>query len=159
MTRTLLLLLAPLLLVVAAGCHGHMARLSGTVKYKGQPVSGGSITFHAPEGGIYAFPLKPDGTYSGTEVPAGDYVVTVETESANPKKPTMTYGQQGGGAKKAGGDPNDYRAKMMERNQVPTATEGGGYVKIPSKYSDKKKSGLQASLGGGSNTKDFDLTD
>jgi hypothetical protein len=161
MTRTFrLLLLLPLLLAVAAGCHSRMGRLHGTVKYKGQPLPSGTITFHTQEGGIYTYGINAEGKYQGTEVAPGDYLVTVETGSADPNKKNPTYGQ-GGGAKRAGGDPNDYR-KMMQEHGAPIAaanTSTGSFVKIPDKYADKKTSGLTATITGGSNQKDFDLTD
>src|SRR5262245_44036333 len=131
MTRTYRLsLLLPLLLVVVSGCISSStpSQVHGKVTYKGQALPAGSVTFQLSEGGIFTYPIQPDGTYSGTDLPAGEYVVTVETESANPNAKKATYEKKG----KEGGDPNDYRKRMQERGQVPEgAGNKGSYVKIP----------------------------
>jgi hypothetical protein len=163
MTLTRRFALALLVFVVLlSGCSKSQtpSRVSGKVTYKGQPVPAGTITFHIPEGGIFYYPLSPDGTYSGANLPATEMVVTVETESVNPKgHPQMAYG--GKAAKgKTGNDPNDYMAKMKERGMVPQgAIAKGEYVKIPAKYADKATSPLKVNLTKGNNVNDFELTD
>jgi hypothetical protein len=85
-------------------------------------------------------------------------VVTVETESANPK-PKPKAVQPGAGDR---GDPtDDYRKKMEEMGKVPqgAATNAGQYVQIPAKYATKDKSPLHVTLTKGSNENNFDLTD
>jgi len=154
-------LLLPLLVVIAFGCGRSNKRdpsiASGKVTYKGQEVSAGTITFHPvsqKEGGGFGFPLGPDG-YTAVSLPAEEMVVTVETESANPKTPKPTYGQ--GGQK---GGQNDYRQKMQEKGVVPEASGSSGtYVKIPKKYDDKKTSPLRATLTPGKNNLPFELKD
>jgi len=170
MTSTCRLILAvPLFLAVAsAGCNtsNSPATASGKFTYQGQPVTAGSVTFYpvatksTEQGGlgIFTYPLKADGTYSGTDLPVGEYVVTVETESANPDRKLRQAVQPGGGGK---ADPAaDYQKKMQERGQIPSGPANTGpYVKIPPKYADKKTSTLKATLTKGSNTNNFDLTD
>jgi truncated hemoglobin YjbI len=63
---------------------GEVGTVSGKVTYKGQPVPGGTITFHPKEGKAVSAQLQEDGTYSADKVPAGDCTVTVETESVRP---------------------------------------------------------------------------
>ena len=157
-TRRLSLLL-PFGLLVVLGCgetKGTVARLSGSVKYKGTPVTAGTIIFTVKgEGsdpaGTYPVPITPDGTYSASQLPAGELRVSIETESANPKNRRSSE-QYGGGRGK----------DMMKRSPAPegvgTAPKGA-YVKIPDKYKDPKTSGLTVTLTNGKNTKDFDLTD
>lgn len=150
-------LLLPLALFLAFGCgtKATPSRLSGSVKYNGVPVKAGTITFTAKggegkdAGGTYFAPINEDGTYSTSQLPTGEFAVTIETESANPKRPTME--QYGGGKGK------NMTSPMPEGVGAPAAK--GGYVKIPSKYSDPKKSGLTVTLTSGKNTKDFDLAD
>jgi hypothetical protein len=155
-------LLLPLFLVLALGCNKSAtpAGVSGKVTYKGQPVPAGSITFHLPAGGIFKYPIR-DGAYSGSDLPAGEMAVTIETESQNtndPTKPKRTYGQ---GKDSAGGGAPDYAAKMKEAGRIPAGavTTGGEYVKIPEKYATKEKSPLKVTLTNGKNVNDFDLTD
>jgi hypothetical protein len=149
MTTGRLLLVLPLFLVLASGCTrnpGAPASLSGKVTYKGTAVTGGTVTVHTKDGAGYSIPIKPDGTYSGTDLPAGDMVLTVETESVNKDKKTPVYGGRAGG---------------QSMSPVPEGVKagGGGYVKIPAKYADKAKSGLTVTLSKGKQTKDLELTD
>ena len=157
-----ILLVVPLCLVLAVGCKGSKnpsSQVSGKVTYKGQPVSAGTITFNLKEGGNYGSSLKADGSYQVTGLPAQEMIVTVETESANPKQPKATYGPP---MQKKGGQvgPDEYKKMMMQKGAVPDApSESGAYVAIPKKYADKDKSPLTINLSRGENKKDFDLTD
>jgi hypothetical protein len=144
------------------------ARVSGKVTYNGSPVTGGSVTFHFKEGGPITMGISEDGSYSGTDIPAGDAVVTVETESINPDKKHTTYGAVGG----VGSGP---AAMYGKRSPVRKAPEGKGekespapegattanlvYVKIPKKYSDPATSGLTVTLKPGNQTHNIALTD
>jgi len=103
------------------------------------------VTFHSEAGGIYTCPIKPDGTYSTSQVTPGEMVVTIETESANKNRKTPKYG----GGKVGMSSP------MPEDRPQP----GGEYRKIPAKYADKKKSGLKVTLTTGPQKHDFDLKD
>ncbi len=156
-----LFLVLPLFLALVPGCSKNSATpcsVNGKITYKGEIVPAGSITFHVAEGGIFTYSLK-DGAYSGTDLPAAEMVVTIETESANPKgRPNATYGGQG----REGASPDAYAAKMREMGKVPEGAapaNAGGYVKIPDKYSSKDKTPLKVTLTKGKNEKNFDLTD
>jgi hypothetical protein len=156
------LLLLPLILVIAVGCSKSRTPCSvyGKVSYKGQPVTGGTISFHRVSeelSGSYGFPIKADGTYEGSSMPAEEYIVTVETESINKDRPIPTYS---GGGQNKGIQANDYREKMKKMGKMPGVTEEQGtYVKIPAKYNEKDKSGLKVKLDNGKNKKDIDLAD
>jgi hypothetical protein len=157
-----LLMTLPLFLALVLGCNKNSttpSSVSGKITYKGEIVPAGSITFHTPEGGIFSYSLK-EGTYSGTDLPAVEMIVTIETESANPKgPPKQSYGAAQG---RAGADPSDMRAKMEEMGKIPASAapaNAGGYVKIPVKYASKDKSPLKVTLTKGKNVNDFDLTD
>ena len=155
-----LILLLPLALVFVAGCSSPASvgsKVSGKVTYNGKVVPAGSITFYAPEGGgIYTYSLL-EGEYSGSDMPAAEMVVSIETESANPKgRGNTSYDKAG----KQGGDPNDYRAKMQAMGKVPEGPANKGeYVKIPAKYGSKATSPLKVTLTRGSNKHNFELTD
>lgn len=156
----------PFLLVLALGCSSSRTPCSvhGKLSYKGQPLGGGSIIFLPAKedaGGGYQFNINPDGTYEGGSMPAQEYIVTIDTESAKGSNTSTDYnpgGRGGQGKDKAGR--NAYMEQMKKnapagagQSQQPT------YVKIPEKYNDKAKSGLQVKLTNGKNKKDFDLTD
>lgn len=165
MSRFLLLLL--LLVMVVTGCSRSQApcSVSGKITYKGQPVTGGSIAFLLTlenQHGGYGFTINPDGTYTGSSMPAEEYVVIIETESINKNRPLPVYQPRGnmgvvGGAKI---DANTYKKKMQEMGKLPgIKEEQGTYVKVPAKYGGKKTSPLRVKLEKGKNSCDFDLTD
>jgi hypothetical protein len=140
-------------LVLAAGCGSKNeqapASVSGTVTYQNKILKGGTVMFHTA-GGKYSGNIRPDGTYSITDVPAGDHVVTVETESANPKQVVGgRYAEQ-------------YQGQAKEASKRPgapssVAPPAENYLKIDSKYADAKTSPLKATLSAGRQTKDFNL--
>lgn len=144
-------LLVALALSIGCGSSGNPnapAKLSGKVAYKSAPVTAGTVTIHPTDGSAYPVPISPDGTYSGFDLPAGDVVITIETETANKKKVTYGAGQ--------GGDKGKTFSPVPEG---ANAVAAGAYVKIPAKYADKASSGLTLKLERGQNKKDFDLTD
>jgi hypothetical protein len=149
---TFLILFCFCLLVVASGCPTNSlapARVSGSVSYKGQPIKAGAIAFHSPDGIAYPAQLASDGTYTATDLPTGDLVITVETESVN-----KSAQPQGGDAK---------RRQGMQQQQPP---DGGAapnkaevYTKIPSKYANPKTSPLTVTLAAGRKVHNIELTD
>jgi hypothetical protein len=134
--------LALALLAVAAiplGCGKsgpEMARVSGKVTYKGQPVPKGTITFVSSDPGRRNATgvLAPDGTYRlQTEEPGdgamlGDYKVTVSAHD----EPVLDY----------------IPAKPVPKKLL-----------VPETYESPQASTLKATVVRGSNTCDFDLTD
>jgi hypothetical protein len=150
---------------LALGCGTNSktpAEIKGVIRYNGQLVKGGTIRFQSKDAGTYGSVIHDDGSYSVMQVAPGDMVVTIETESANPDivnpLPAGIDGGQGAMSMEA----------IMEKRRSAGAksAEGTGsvkrkenYLKIPEKYADPNQSGLMATLGRGSLTKDFDLTD
>ena len=153
MARVRFLSVASLLLTSGLlGCSGGdkqaPATVSGSLSYNGQPVKAGTMQFHTADGVPYSAQIAPDGTYTATDLPTGEMVVTVETESINPNK-----------AAPKGGDAAR-RMKMQVQQPAPgTTTAGDLYVKIPRKYADPKSSPLKVTLERGRQTYDFTLTD
>ena len=145
---------APLLLTGCQGNPSGPASVSGTVKYNGAPVTGGTITFHRADGEAIPYPISNDGTYSVPQIQDGQMVVTVDTESINPAKQNNEFRAKGP-FQKAG-------AKMKYAPAEPPAgtnINSPVYVKIPAKYADKATSGLTVTLKKGSQTFNVDLTD
>jgi hypothetical protein len=158
MTSRRLSLVAPLFLVLVLGCDkgnpNAPASVNGKVKYKDNLVTAGTVTFHPSEGGaFFRCIIKPDGTYSQTDLTTGDMVVTIETDSANKDRTMPTYG--GGRGKLGQGQP------QQAQSPVPKGArqDGGEYVRIPKKYAKKELSGLTRKVEKGKNTFDFELTD
>jgi hypothetical protein len=146
-----LFLVAPLFLVLILGCNkgnpNAPASVKGKVKYKDNLVTAGTVIFHPSEGGaFFSCIIKPDGTYSQTDLTAGDMVVTIETDSANKDRTMPNYG--GGRGKQA-------------QSPVPKGAQqaGGEYIRIPKKYAKKELSHLTRKVEKGVNNFDFELTD
>jgi len=150
----------PLVVVISLGCSKgglpNAAKVSGSITYKGKdgvakPVTAGTLMFFT-KAGTYPIIIRSDGTYSASDIPFGESVVTIETESANPKNKTPEYGK---------GKADD--EKKFKPSPRPDSAKGGGkvgaYVKIPEKYADKKTSGLTVTLDSGTHKKDWELTD
>jgi len=146
-----------LLFVTIVGCGKKDGTVSGKVTYKGAPVTGGFITFEPTNGVAAKGDIKPDGTYKVSGVPPGDNKVVIDTEMLQKMAGMMNPAKMGGDSTQPPPEAKDKGAK------TPTAGDLAGvmpvYVKIPDKYSKKSTTPLDLKVGGGSQKKDFDLTD
>jgi hypothetical protein len=155
MKRTHVLPLLFLLFAVALlGCGGKNsvapAKVSGSLTYKGQPITAGTMAFHTPEGVAYAAQISADGTYSAEDLPEGDLVVTVSTEHLNPAKKSAA----------GTGKDSEKRTKMMQSREQPkgeAVVPKEPYLKIPEKYSNPKTSTLTVTLKSGRQVHNVDL--
>jgi len=159
-----LLLVLPLGLVLVFGCGttknpNAPASVSGKVTYNGNPVTGGTITFHSKEGRASTIGINAEGSYSTSDIPVGEMVVTVETESANPSATKMGNYPGAKGKAPTTGEREGNKGAMMSPRPPGAGGGGGGYVKIPAKYADKDKSTLRETLSPGTQVKDINLTD
>ena len=59
----------------------EVGKIEGKVNFKGQPLPGGTVSFHPEKGKPFVAQLQEDGTYSVKDVPVGAMKVAVETES------------------------------------------------------------------------------
>ena len=128
-----MLLLLPMLAGIF-GCAdgGKQARykVTGNVKFQGQPVEKGEITFEDPTAGqVNSSPLGSGGSYS-LEVPAGNFKVSVSPPRI------MTKG--------TGDSPPDEIPDPAVKN-------------IPKKYWTQEKSGLNADVAKDKRNFDFEL--
>jgi hypothetical protein len=152
-TKGRLLLLLPLCLVLVFGCKrgnpNAPAKISGKVLYKGDPVPGGTVTFNPTgEGPGYTAAIAPDGSYHATDLPTGEFVVTIDNEFMNPEHKMKEYR----GAKDKG-------QVMSPAPQGKNKAGEGTYIKLPPKYTDKKTSPFHETINKGEQTKNFELTD
>ncbi len=127
------------------------ATISGTVTYKGTPLTGGNMMFHGNDV-VYPASIGADGTYEGRDFPVGEMTVTIETESLDPALKSKPYP----GKSKAGKDKMAEQFRPPPEGVTPAAST---YVKIPAKYADKTKSGFTVTIKAGRQTQNFELTD
>jgi hypothetical protein len=143
------LLASLVVLTLISGCGpknpNASAAVSGKVTYKGAGLPAGAIMFQPKEGAPVTTALDENGNYTIPEMPAGDFIVIVDTEGLNPAKKPPTYGQ------------NDKGSASPAPQGSPTST--GKYVKIPDKYSNPTATDLKATIVAGKQTKDFELKD
>jgi hypothetical protein len=158
------------LLITSLGCSPSNpdapCRVEGKVTYNNNPVTGGTVCFHAADGVPYNFPIFANGAYNA-ELKEGTYTVTVETESLNPNKKEDNraatgargaYGSGSGGKAGGGGYSSKYKAQQgspMPDSGAPKAE----YVKIPPKYAAASSSGLSFTAKRGKNEYPITLTD
>ena len=152
MTCTQILRLALLVPTVALlGCSSNKlvpAKISGKLSYQGQPIKAGTLAFYTPDGVSYAGQISLDGTYSASDLPEGELVVTVDTEHLSPAHKAPT------------GKDVERRMKMMQQQQQPppgSTPPEQPYIKLPEKYKSPKTSPLTVTLTRGRQVKDLDL--
>jgi len=182
-TRSLLgsCLLFILLFGLVLGCGSsktNPAQVSGKVLYNGQPVLGGMVVFHS-SAGVYTASINSDGTYTTSDLPEGEMVVTVDTEGLNPDRKKVLYdpstakagaadksrygGSSGNGVKQPAPavKPVASGGKQTSTSPVPEGAnaDSGTYVKIPKDYADKAKSPLKVVLKSGRQEQNLELKD
>ncbi len=143
------------LLGLAVGCGKGGGTLSGKVTYKGETVQRGVIHFF-PEGkgGDFSAPIKPDGTYTISNLPRGQVKIGVATGTGEPPDPTKRRGMGGQMAAKG---MEKAKEKMGGPPPDKVAASGAGGPTVPDSYADPNKSGLQVEVTGGKQTFDINI--
>ena len=121
--------------VAVAGCGGATADLSGTVTFRGKPVTSGTVQVLQPGGRVAVADIRPDGRFhvrGAVPGPAG-----VGVSSPDPRQAGA-----GGGRGPHTPGPAD-----------PT------WVRLPARYADPDQSGLTVTLTAGGNALDLTLAD
>src|SRR5260370_36257210 len=86
--RCLMLCTAAVLLVAAGGCARPRYPLHGIVRYKGEPVTAGTIIFLGPDNQVYPAKIQSDGSYQMAAVPRGHILVAIQPAvSRGPSRP------------------------------------------------------------------------
>jgi len=171
LARPTLLGLVILAIGFSAGCRrgADPARgnLSGKVKLKGNPVTGGNLIFHKDGKEAANLKINADGTYEGL-IPYGDLQVGVDTETLR-KQLEDIAGAAGGkmpGGKGTGltfspKDMEKFKDKKMSAEDMMKAAfdpaNVGKYVEIPEKYRNPQQSGLSVTMKDAKQAQDFDI--
>lgn len=114
-----------------AGCGGGRdgVRIEGSVTLDGAPLPAAMIVFTNSQGESRSAEVKPDGSFSMTELLTGDYEVAVKTSQFKPARvarPPVSSPK--------GGSP------------VGSGSAETTYVAIPTKYENPKTSGLKVTV-------------
>ena len=123
----------------AGGCGPGSGTISGkVVNGQGTALKGGTVVFYADKDHPFGpVQITKEGTYKIENVPAGDYIVTVETDSMKPPPPNAHVNAA----------PPDAKGGA----QASTANTGELYVPIPASYGDPTKSDLKCTVKPGKN--------
>jgi hypothetical protein len=76
-------------LLALPGCAGRAStgNISGVVKYKGEPVTAGTVSFFAETNAVCSGQIDRDGNYTVIGVPTGNAKITVQTPRADIRMP------------------------------------------------------------------------
>jgi hypothetical protein len=103
--------------------------VSGTIRYQGKPLPGGTVTFfHSESSKAFSGAILADGTYSRVGVPVGKVQITIDN------RPLREFGLKGPETDKAG----KFKAKIG----TPPDRAGLRYVPLPAAYQEVRTSGL-----------------
>jgi ribosomal protein S16 len=143
---------------VSPGCSKKPAAdptlgtLTGKVTIKGEPVTGGSLSFNKDGKEVANVKINSDGTYE-TLLALGDFKVAVDTELF---KKMLDSGFQNTTTV----NPMVLKDKKLTEEEMKAlmGKSAGKYVPIPEKYRDVASSGLAVTIQAGKQEKNFDLT-
>ena len=155
------------LVFLSAGCGGGssdrpaVATVSGSVKYKGNPVKDALVTFRTEKSPRAAtgttnekgeFSLTTFDTNDGATI--GEHIVTIQKLSA-------AAAQSGaGGTGTTSMSPADYMKAMQASKTAAPPGSGETNKELPGKYADPKTSGLKRTVvKGEKNVFNIDLTE
>lgn len=159
--------LAALCLIAGCGQSNNATTVSGKVTYRSEPLNGGTIKLYpdvtpTAGGGDNSFlvAIKPDGTFTASNVPPGMKTVTIETQppqirgvANSPKIDPTTHLPVGMKP------PPDFDPNQVKSSPGTAAPPSPDLTVIPLKYANPRTSGLTWDVKPGPQKKDFDLTD
>lgn len=133
------------LLSLLAGCGKNLrsaehAVVSGTVRFHGNPLPGGRITFIAVNGGFTSTEIIEENGAYRIRAPVGEVEISVTNRMLQPSS-----GPKG---------PARLSKAAAEENQIVK----GRWVEIPSRYEDPHSSGLRYTVKRGAQVHDIELT-
>jgi hypothetical protein len=142
-------------LAVSSGCSSGTfptGEVSGTVKFKGEPISQGKITFISTDGtGNFGSDIISDGAYK-IKAPLGLCKIEIQVQS-NENKYAVSQQQ----FKMMRGKMKEMKAKGMDVPDEPPQLAKKPTLNFPEKYKVADQSGLEFDVKAGEQTKDWDL--
>lgn len=131
------------------GCSRSDCSLSGKVSFQGKPIVYGSVVALAQNQQSFQGPIRPDGTYLITEIPAGigQLRLTVHSPDPNPITPKSRRSR----AKGIGKQPEQSQ-EIHRRNDL-----SAHWFPIPEKYTIYDEAGLTVMIADQAVTYDIEL--
>jgi hypothetical protein len=142
MSRLYLLIAALGLVLVGCGAPPK-ASVSGTVRFKGQPLPSGTVLFHGADGRVEHSLISAEGKYTIEDAPLGLARITVKSHGAAPPKVPL-----------AGKEAPKMPPELAPR---PEDLRDSNYVRIPGRYLNPDSSGLRYEVRPGSQAHDIEL--
>lgn len=138
-----------LLLIGCGSKHGKPGAVAGTITYKGQPVNGAALLLYPSKDDAanpITIPVTQEGTFSITDVPAGEYKIVVEGTAGAQQAPPIALKNV----------PPEKAAEMKEKlaKMNTPAT-----IRFPDKYKDPRKTDLKCSITENKQTLNLELRD
>jgi hypothetical protein len=134
--------------------RGGTATISGTVTYKGEPLTAGYVAFYDTNGQTASGRIDADGHYTVYKAPVGEVKVAVFTIDPTAKPPVgLTKKKQPGGVYEEA----MAKSKQTSNGEMIAPARPGKFVPIPARYKDPEQSGLTFTVKSGSQTIDLDL--
>jgi hypothetical protein len=154
--------------LVFGGCARPPGTVSGTVTFKGKPLTHGQVVFYTQQdNGVFTKDIESDGHYKITNITAGPAKVAVISE---PEVQVVVGGMNAGkmGSTQVGrlkgdaalkGSSDSHKSPMEGGSSQKKKTSSSG-VTLPEHYKDPERSGLSYTVKSGShNHYDIDLVD
>ena len=145
---------------LTGGCGTSPGQISGTVRYKDKPLSGGIVTFFPTSGqGAFNAPIQSDGSYTLYKAPAGKGKLAVKSapdasSSLNPMMQKMVQDIKSGKMQLSPEAREKLPPNVKKALESPSQKE---LVSIPASFGDPEKSGLELDVSGGKQTHDIEL--
>jgi len=128
-----------LLSVLPAGCGPGPSSVTGTVTFKDQPLTSGTVLFHGAHDHFEHATIGPDGRYTVANAPRGPVRISVRSHPALPLgMPTK-------------GKLPPTPAEFKSPDAPP---RDGKFIVLPARYADPDKSGLTYTVREGAQTHD-----
>jgi hypothetical protein len=132
-----------LLAVTMVGCGTGPASVSGTVRFKGQPLPSGTVLFHGSDGSVGHSLIDANGKYTLTNPPLGPVRITVQSHPVLPTKITGRFSMPPAA-------PPELTPKAPDERKTRV-------VPIPLRYRGPETSGLTCTVNAGSQRHNIDL--
>lgn len=149
MRQIVKLSLALLLLAGLVGCGSRhrSGTVSGTLTYRGKPVSDAALLLYPSDGSRgdpLTIPVDHDGEFSILDLPPGEYTIAVQGAEGQPKEVTLSSFPP---EKRA-----EIKAKLDEMVYPSTPP-------FPKKYKNPRTSDFQCTITGQNQTLDLEMKD